>query len=658
MCRFITLSTAILAASAAFCAAAPAAWAQPVPNEALPDLVVTATRVPTPTAQVPAGVSVISRETIRAQGYTTLTDALQSVPGVRLAQLGGPGQQASLFIRGASSNGVLVLRDGVPVNDPSDPGGAYNFGVTTLEDVERIEVVRGPLSGLYGSSATGGVVNIITRQGQGPLHGDAVLAGGYPRTALGQLSASGSQGKWDYSLSAESRSDLLFDVTPRRETAVYTGERDGYRGQLGDLNLGYSPVAGTRIGLEVRARRSVFGFDQIGFDDPNATGRDTSLFGRFGVTSSLFSGRWETSLQLSALRHDRRYSDPFSPDYPTGSFGNSGYRGQRESLDWANTVHLPDLGPARQIAFTFGYQHLSDQARVNVDTLSFGSPFQQSLSAHADTDAGFAGLQAVFWNRLTVSAQGRQEATSLAGDALTGRIGAVLAVPEASGRLKASYGTAFRAPSLFDRYGVDSFGYQGNPNLRPERSEGWDAGIELDLPYAKPLASLSAAYFHNRFRDLIQFQFAPVETVVNIGRARASGVEIGLTLRPASWATVEATYTYTDTRDETTGARLLRRPLNAASLRAQIRPLPQLTIAPELVYTGAFLDFLVDDTGQSNGTGLARSGLIANLNVEYRVLPKLALFAWARNVGGSRFEPASGFQTPGASVLVGARAGF
>jgi vitamin B12 transporter len=649
--RFATLAAAtVLAASPAF--------AQPVPNEALPDLVVTATRVPTPLAQVPAGVSVITRDMIRAQGYTTLADALQAVPGVRLAQLGGPGQQASLFVRGASSNGVLVLRDGVPVNDPSDPGGAYNFGVTTLDDVERIEVVRGPLSGLYGSGATGGVVNIITRQGQGPIHGDAVLAGGYPRAVLGQLSAVGSHGPWDYSLSAESRSDILFDVTPRRETTVYTGERDGFRGQLGDLNVGYSPVPGTRIGLEVRARRAVFRFDQIGFDDPNATGRDTSLFGRLGVTSSLFKGIWETSLQLGALRHDRRYSDPFSPAFPDGTFGNSGYRGQRVSLDWANTVHLPDLGPARQIALTFGYQHLSDQARINVDTVSFGSPALQSLSAHADSDAGFAGLQAVLWDRLTVSAQGRQEATSLAGDALTGRIGAVLAVPEASGRLKTSYGSAFRAPSLFDRYGVDSFGYRGNPNLRPERSEGWDAGIELDLPYAKPILLVSATYFENHFRDLIQFQFVPVETVVNIGRARASGVEVGLTVRPAPWATVTATYTYTDTRDETTGARLLRRPLNAASLVAQVRPLSQLTIAPELLYTGSFLDFLVDDTGQSTTTGLARSGLIVNLNVEYRVLPKLALFAWARNIGGSRFEPASGFQTPGASVLLGARAGF
>lgn len=646
---------------AALLAAAPA-LAQPVPNEALPDLVVTATRVPTPAADVPAGVSVITRDMIRAQGYTTLADALQSVPGVRLVQLGGPGQQASLFIRGSSSNGALVLRDGVPINDPSDPGGAYNFGVATLEDVERIEVVRGPLSGLYGSGATGGVVNIITRQGSGPLHGDVVVAGGYPRAVLGQVNVSGGQGRWDYSLSAESRSDRLFDVTPQREATVYTGEPDGFRGQTGDVNLGFSPVPGTRIGVEVRARRVVFGLDQLGFDDPNYTGRDTSLFGRAGVTSRLFGGAWETSLQFGALRHDRRYTDPVSPDFPGGSFGDSGYRGQRESADWANTVHVPDLGPARQITVTFGYQHIADQARVNVDTISFGSSYQQALSAHSDSDAGFVGLQGVLWKRLTLSGQARQEATTLAGDALTGRVGAVLAVPEASGRIKASYGTAFRAPSLYDRYGVDNLGYQGNPNLRPERSTGWDAGVELDLPYAKPIATLSATYFENHFRDLIQYQYLPAEmisTEVNVGRAVARGAELGLTVRPASWASVTATYTYTDTRDETTGARLLRRPLHAASLVAQVKPVPQLTIAPELIYTGPFLDYLVDDSGNQLFTpGRSGGGLIANLNVEYRVLPKLAVFAWVRNVGNSRFEPANGYQTPGASVLAGVRAGF
>ena len=128
------------------------------------EIVVTATRVPTPVLDIPAGVSVIDRQTIEERGYTTLTDALSAVPGVRVSQSGGPGGNASVFVRGTNSNAVLVLRDGMPLNDASDASGAFNFGVDTLADVERIEIIRGPMAALYGSGAIGGVINLISRR--------------------------------------------------------------------------------------------------------------------------------------------------------------------------------------------------------------------------------------------------------------------------------------------------------------------------------------------------------------------------------------------------------------------------------------------------------------------------------------------------------------
>ena len=128
------------------------------------EIVVTATRIPTPVLDIPAGVSVIDRQTIEERGYTTLTDALSAVPGVRVSQSGGPGGNASVFVRGTNSNAVLVLRDGMPLNDASDASGAFNFGVDTLADVERIEIIRGPMAALYGSGAIGGVINLISRR--------------------------------------------------------------------------------------------------------------------------------------------------------------------------------------------------------------------------------------------------------------------------------------------------------------------------------------------------------------------------------------------------------------------------------------------------------------------------------------------------------------
>jgi len=146
----------------------------------IPLITVTATRVPTAAKNIPAGVTVITRKQIAARGYTNLAQALGAVPGLGVVQSGGAGGQTSVFIRGTNSEDVLVLIDGVPANDPSDPNGAFNFGEDILDDIDRIEIVRGPMSGLYGSNAVGGVINLITLQGSGKPNAEITLAGGFP----------------------------------------------------------------------------------------------------------------------------------------------------------------------------------------------------------------------------------------------------------------------------------------------------------------------------------------------------------------------------------------------------------------------------------------------------------------------------------------------
>ena len=630
------------------------------PPDAPETLTVTATRIPTPLGLVPAGATTITRAIIEQRGYTTLTEALASVPGLRIVQSGGPGGNASVFIRGTNSNHVLVLRDGVRINDPSDSGNAFNFGVDTLQDIERIEIVRGPMSGVYGSGAIGGVINLISRQGRGALHGEGEVAGGPPGTVLGRAAVSGASGIFDYAANVEGRSDRGSDVTPRRER-IYTGERDGFRTQLAEINLGVTPVAGTRIGLLLRGRRSVFGYDDVGgfpgSDNGNRTGRDNQFYGRLGVTSALLDGRWQTSLTLGRLQTDRRFT--VVPGVGDSGDGDSRYNGGRTNLQFNNTVTLPDIGPLTKAAATFGYEHVADEARVRANSNFSGFLFSQSARASANQNAGYAGLQGRLFGRLTLTGNVRAETNTLTKDAATYRVGGAFAVPEVFSTIKASYGTAFRAPSLFDRYGVDSFGYIGNPNLKPESSRGFEAGFTTDLPLFQPEGlSFGVTYFDNRIRNLIQGVFAPVSTVINVARATTRGVESSVTLRPAEWVEATLTYTYTDTRNLATNARLLRRPLNAGSAVLRVKPLPGLTIAPEVVYTGAFQDFLVDDGGFGRAVGRAKSGVIGNLNVTYDVLPAITVYAYARNIGGSRFEPASGFATPGPSVLFGTKARF
>jgi vitamin B12 transporter len=631
------------------------------PDIALPERVVTATRVPTLAEQIPAGVTVIDRQTIESRGYTTLADALATVPGLHVVQSGGPGSNASVFIRGTDSNQVLVLRDGVPVNDPSDPDGAYNFGVDTLADVDRIEVVRGPMSGLWGSGAIGGVINLITRPGSGGPHVTAVAAGGMPLASLFGATLSGAEGMFDYSVGAQSQNDIGSDTTPRRES-VYTGARNGDRTQTATVNLGLTPVAGTRFYAALRYRVSVFGLDELGdpaYDATDYTGRDRSIMGRLGVTSNLFDGVWETGLSVSHLDTLRRYAEPLEAADPNQTSSYSRYNGRRTEVDWTNTVHIADWGPARATALTFGVVHRDDSSSSYLNGDYGGYPYLSNIDASDRYDAGNVGLQSTLFGRLTLTGGMREESATYGGDAFTWRTGGVLALPEVWSRLKVSYGTAFLAPSLYDLFGVDSYGYVGNPHLLPERSQGWEAGWAVDVPVLgrRDGATIDVTYFANHIRDLIQIVYAPdysSSTPENVASARTSGVESSLTLRPVSWAEAVLNWTYTEAVSNT-GAPLLRRPRNQASADLRLTPWPGLSIAPELVYASGASDYLVGDDGFPAGIGMTKGGLIFNLTVSYAVSPNVTMFVDARNIGDSRYEPASGFQTPGPSFLAGVR---
>jgi vitamin B12 transporter len=633
-------------------------------DDVLSPVVVTATRVPTPEADIPAGVSVVDDSTIEIRDYNTLVDALSAIPGVRVAQSGGPGGNASIFVRGTNSDHVLVLLDGMPINDAADSSGAFNFGTDTLADIERIEVIRGPMAALYGSGAIGGVINLITRRGEEPgLHVETDLAGGYPAQVRGSAVLSGIEGPLDYALTVASQSQRGYDTTPQRES-IYTGTPQGYRDRLVTLNLGYTVVPGTRLSLLLRGREAIFGFNELGdptFDMSNATGWDSSMLGRVGVSSKLFGGAYQTSLFLGRLQEDRRYFEPLNLADPNLAMVDDRYHSYRTDLQWNNTVHLDDLLHVAALSATdatFGYEYTADNIKLRTNSAFAGFPFAQSATAAQTDDAAYAGLQSTLWHRLTMIGQVRQDWIG-PNTPTTWRLGAVVQVPEIDTRFKAAYGTAFRAPSLFDRYGVDSSGYVGNPNLLPESAQGWEAGFTTTLPVLHRANALSfgATYFNEQVNNLIvAVDTATEDTAENIGSAHMQGVETELTLRAARWLLLQATWTYTYARDADNNSQLLRRPAQAASLDATITPIPRLTIVPELLYTGAFQDFFVNNSGFSTSNIVtSQHGLIAKLTVTYDVAPKVQVYANGTNIFDSKFEPVNGYQTPGPTVIAGVR---
>ncbi|MCW8085958.1 TonB-dependent receptor plug domain-containing protein [Sabulicella glaciei] len=641
-----------LSLAAALLAAGPAAA-----QVALPDTIVTATRAPTALERVPAAITVITRQTIEERGFQTLAEALEIVPGLRIAASGGIGQQSSVFLRGNSSRSTLVLLDGVPVNDPAEANGAFNFGNELLFDVERIEVLRGPASSLYGGSALGGVINLVTRRAPPDRaflpYGE--IAGGTQRTLRAGAGVTGTVGQFDYLASVNSLSTEGFNATASRFQRTLN-ERDGFRGTAATARLGWAPLFGTRVEALLRWRENRFGLDSVPRDDPNFTGDDRRWFGQLRGETTLFGGAWTTGLRIAHGSDRRVYSN--LPDGLSAATGIDRYLGERTTVDWGNTVRLPGFGAFSDGQASFGVTHARESAR----SIAGAVPFQTRVNARQDVNAGHAAVQYRVWERLDLSAGLRHDAAGGFSDT-TWRVGAVLQVPELNMRLRAAGGSAFNAPALFQRFGAIGTSFRGNPNLRPERSLGYEVGTELDIPaFGRPaFATLSAAFFQSRVTDLINYN-AQFSTLVNVDRVAIKGAELGVALRPARWLSAELSWTITDATDRATGRPLPRRPEHVINATMRVEPLPGLVIAPTLLFTGRspegpFASYT--DAGASiAGPRRNKSGTVLNITASYRVTPQVTAFLGGRNLGGSKWEPVNGFQVPGRSLLVGTRFSF
>jgi vitamin B12 transporter len=644
-------------------ATAALSWAAPIPlpahaQQAIPETIVTATRIPTAAERVPAAVTVLTRADIAERGYQTLAEAMRAIPGLTLVQQGGPGQNASLFIRGAASRHVLVLLDGAPLNDASEPNGAFNFGNELLGDIERIEVVRGPASALYGSGALGGVVNLITRRAPAgtPAQVFGEVAGGTQGTGRGVLGAAGNDGRFDWMVAGQALTTRGFNVVPQR-MATNRGERDALEARAATARLGFRPDAGSRVEALLRWRQNRLELDDAPFlrlDDPNYTGRDANWFGQLRGETTLLDGIWTTGLRIAVAEDRRRYLNLAD----AGNLGDTDdfYRGERQTFDWGNQLRIGDVGPFDAVGLAFGATHEIERS----DSRSVSGGLLTTTDASARSTALHAGAQGRLFERLDLSAGLRHDAAEDYDGATSWRVGAVLAVPEIAGRLHASVGTAFKAPSLFQRFGVIGSFFRGNPDLRPERSFAWEVGADADIPFAgrADFATLGATWFSARYRNLINFNPA-FDSLENVDRARAQGAELSLTLRPATWLGLRAAWTITESEDESTGQPLPRRPKNLVAISARISPVPRLTVVPELVFTGRALEgpfASYDDSGAPRAASAWNPhGTVLNVTASWQVTPAVAAFAAGRNLTDSRWEPANGFAAPGRSVLVGTR---
>jgi vitamin B12 transporter len=547
-----------------FCAHA----AAPVEETDLQSIVVTATRIPTPALQVASSVTVVSAEEIASRQIRTLPDLLREVPGLNVVQSGGPGGQTSVFMRGTNANHTKVLIDGIDVGDPSSSNAAFDFGQLLTQDIQKVEVLRGPQSGLYGSDAVGGVINVITTSGNGPAQFNAGVEAGSFDTFNQTAGVSGSADQFHYSASFQHFHSGSTPVTPSDYLQPAQARINDYYDNLtGSTKLGFDVTDTFDLGLVARYTDSHLRFTGDNFDffptiPDTAQNESTTRQYYTRATAHLvsFGGVFEETLGAA---YSNIKSFDASPDGPseTDNFG------ARVKFDWQGIVTLP-----ANEKLVLGAEHQRD---------SITTP----ISASTNIDSGYLELQSSFWNSLYDTLAVRYDDNDRFGSKVTYRFAPAYLINDSGTKFKGSIGTGFKAPTLSEMFqSFPDFGFFANPNLRPETSLGWDLGIEQSLGGA---VMFGATYFHNSIKNLID---ANATTYLNIGRAVTDGVEGFAAYRPIQSLTFRFDYTYTQATDETTQQELLRRPKNKESLITNWQATDRLSLSATVLSLSSWVD--------------------------------------------------------------------
>ena len=623
----------ILYASAALSALTGAASAESVGDEGV---VVSATRLSTPVAQVASSVTVITAADIERRQDRSLPDVLRDVPGLSITQTGGAGGQTSLFMRGTNSNHVKLLVDGIDMADPSTPTGAADISKLLAGDIAKVEVLRGPQGALYGSDAIGGVINIITKVGEGPLAINASAEGGSFDTFNQSASLSGSDNGIHYSATVQHVLSGSTPVTPLN--LLPPGQRrnnDFYDNVTATAKLGLDVTDNFDLGLVSRYYNSLGKFTGDAFDfatfasfpSPTRTRVHIIDYQTRGTAHlALWDGRFDQTLGIA---YGSNIADTQDPDN-----GNSRQKGDRVKLDWQGNVVVVEGQ-----TLVLGAETYRDALHPG---LSFGFP--STLARGVTTNAGYAEVQSDFGGGLYNSASIRFDDNSRFGSRTTWRIAPAWVIESTGTKLKATAGSGFKAPSLQQLYGT----FGGNAALKAETSFGYDVGVEQGL-FDGALTG-GVTWFHNDIRNLITSGPAPTFLNINVGRARTQGVESFLAWKLLETLTLRGDYTYTDALDAGTKLALLRRPRHKASLNADWQATDALSLDATLLYVGPQIDgnrdFSIPRLKMPDVTTL-------DLAASYRLTENWTVFGRLENAFDTTYQSPDGFLRPGIGATAG-----
>jgi vitamin B12 transporter len=599
-------------------------------------IVVTATRIPTPELQVASSISVITADDIAVRQIQTLSDVLKDVPGLNVIQTGGLGGQTSVFMRGTNSNHTKVLVDGIDVSDPSSPVGTFDFGQFPSQDIQKVEILRGPQSGLYGSDAIGGVINIITRSGSGPAQFHASAEGGSFDTFNQSAGVSGSQDGFHYAANVEHLHSGETPVTPLDLLAP--GERridDYYDNVTGSTKLGFDVTEHFDLGLVARYTDShlrLTGENEdnypLDFPDSSQSENDTrQYYTRATGHLTSFDGGLEQTLGVAYSNIKSYETSPESPE--------SDFFGSRVKVDWQGNIRL-----ATDESLVLGAEHQRDEMTV-------------PLSAGTTIDSGYAEFQSsvadAFFNTLSV----RYDDNDRFGGKVTYRVAPAYVIQETGTKFKASIGTGFKAPTLSQMFqNFPDYDFYANPNLKPESSVGYDLGVEQAV--LNDTVRFGVTYFRNNIKNLIDDN-TDFTTYVNVGRAVTQGAESFVSYQPLKELMFRLDYTYTEATDEVLHEELLRRPKHKGDLATTWKATERLSLSATVLAVGSWIDGNRDfSIPRLTAAGYTTVDLAAG----YDLTSHLNVYGRVTNLFDRHYEDPIGFLQPSIGAFAGIKTRF
>lgn len=608
----------------------PAAPAQE--SKRVEPVVVTATRIETPAAEVGTSVSVVTEEDFKTYHYATVDEALRTVPGLEIRRSGSLGKTTSITIRGATANQVQVLVDGVRVKSPTT--GQADLSDISPDLIERIEIIRGPQSTLYGADAIGGVVHIITKRGKGPFSASVQQEVGNYDALRSRVSGGGQWKILDYSFAA---SHLESNGQFRNDGS----DENALSGRLGvalpwDSHLAFV-ARWNRTDTDLPVKFVCCGPLAVEplIDVNQRQQSETLVLTLEGKTRPV--PWWESRGRISRYENSLGFQDPVDPGYAFDFPSFAQINVERREAEWINAFHVGKWSTS-----TVGLEYRHEEGEN-----------KGVFRSRTHTQSVFFEEQLRFFDRLFLTGGFRVEDHSVFGTETTERGSLAYVIKSWGTRIRGGAGSGFRAPTLNDLFYPDF----SNPALKPERSFSWEVGADQKLWQER--VRLGLTYFHNDFDNLIRFisiPVAPFVAAVNVARARTAGIEATSEVDLLKNLVASVNYTYTDSETQGSNRPLAREPRHRWNVGLTWEPLPRLSLFTQ-VHTSS-------RQFESETVGYNRGHTRVDVGGTYRVLDRygwpqaLELTARIQNLLDEGYAEVRGFPALGTQALVGVRASF